>query len=188
MSEVQQNVSSWYVGLLLLISFDDAFSYHLPLLLSLQNMKAINHLLCSKMQVNLRGTLCCRTFSSPLWFNVLTLRGRLTDSWEARTFYSFFSFSFYPHFILTARENGKNANEWMPSLICVAPEHNLLTWQAPGTSGIAAPKQKETSATLQAVACNLLVGLREASGQESLIPLQNGGAWTHCGADQLLLT
>lgn len=64
----------------------------------------------------------------------------------------------------------------MPSLICVAPEYNLLTWQVPGTRGIAASKQGETSVTLQAVACILLIGLVAASGRENLVPLQNGAA------------
>lgn len=84
-------------------------------------------------------------------------------------------FSFYPHFILMTRENGKNANEWMPSLICVVPEHNLVTWQASGTSGIAAPKKEETSAPLQAVA-QFGCWFEGGSSQKSPVPLQNRGA------------
>lgn len=87
----------------------------------------------------------------------------------------FTSFSFYPHFILMTRENGKNANEWMPSLICVVPEHNLVTWQASGTSGIAAHKQEGTSAPLQAVS-QFSCWFEGSNSQESPLPLQNRGA------------
>lgn len=107
----------------------------------------------------------------------------LTESQEGHLCFTYF----YPHFILMTRENGKNANEWMPSLICVVPEHNLVTWQASGTSGIAAHKQEGTSAPLQAASQFwLLVWGKQQPGEPC--PPAEQGSWAHRGAGHLLLT
>lgn len=58
---------------------------------------------------------------------------------------------------------------------------NLLTWQAAGTRGTAAPEQAETSATLQAGAHSLLRVSGETSGRENLVPVQSRGAGRSAG-------
>lgn len=68
----------------------------------------------------------------------------------------------------------------MPSLICVVPEHNLVTWQASGMSGIAAHKQEGTSAPLQAVS---QFGCWFEGSRRALTPAEQGS-----GAVHLLLT